>query len=198
MLDKYLPGWEKLSVHESSPSHDFVGRFCPGYSSSFYFETVEPGTVDKQGRRSEDLQALTFGDATFDILITQDVFEHIFDPIAAAREIGRVLKPGGYHVFTAPKYPFIQNSFPRVTVEDGKIIHLHPEEYHGSPIGDGRAIVTWTYGRDFEELLARWSGMNTVTYITRDRSIGLDGEHLEVFVTRKPLAFEPANSPKQV
>jgi len=188
VLDNYLPGWETLSVHESSPSHDFVARHCPGYSSSFYFESVKPGTTDEHGRRSEDLQALTFADSTFDILVTQDVFEHIFDPAAAACEIGRVLKPGGCHVFTAPKYSFIQTSFPRMSVENGKLVHLHAEEYHGSPVGDGRSLVTWTYGQDFEDVLAQWSGMNTVTYVTRDRGIGMDGEHLEVFVTRKPLS----------
>lgn len=186
VLDKYLPGWEGRTVHESSPSHDFVGRHCPGYSSSFYLEDVPPGQKDANGRRCEDLQALTYGDCAFDIVVTQDVFEHILDPVAAAKEIYRVLKSGGYHVFTAPKYLFIETSFPRIAVENGELVHLHPAEYHGSPIGDGRAIVTWTYGRDFEDLLVRWSGMNTVTYITRDRGLGLDGEHLEVFVSRKP------------
>ncbi len=32
--------------------------------------------------------------------LTQDVFEHLFDPAAAFREIARTLQPGGAHVFT--------------------------------------------------------------------------------------------------
>jgi len=34
--------------------------------------------------------------------LTQDVFEHMFDPAAAFREIVRTLQPGGAHVFTTP------------------------------------------------------------------------------------------------
>ena len=186
VLDKYVARWEDMSLHESSPSHDYLSRYSRSYSKSFYFEDVETGNVAPNGELCQDLQAMTFDDAAFDIFVTQDVFEHIYDPPTAAREIARVLKPGGIHVFTTPKYDFIQKSFSRIDLSTGKLVHLHAEEYNGSPIGDGRSLVTWTYGIDFENLLAEWSGLNTVTYITRDPGLGLDGEHLEVFVTRKP------------
>jgi SAM-dependent methyltransferase len=38
----------------------------------------------------------------FDLYLTQDVFEHLFDPAAAFREIARTLRTGGAHVFTTP------------------------------------------------------------------------------------------------
>lgn len=185
ILDTCLPGWESKIVHESSASHDFVQRYCPGYSRSFYFEDIEPGQLHPNGDLCQDLQALTFEDNSIDIFVTQDVFEHILEPEKASREILRVLKPGGCHVFTAPKYDFIDESFPRISNENGELHHLHTPEYHGNPVGDGRALVTWTYGRDFEDVLAKWCGTNTTTYLIRDRQLGLDGEHLHVFVTRK-------------
>jgi 2-polyprenyl-3-methyl-5-hydroxy-6-metoxy-1,4-benzoquinol methylase len=45
---------------------------------------------------------LTFGDETFDLTITQDVMEHVFNPEKAFQEIMRTTKSGGAHVFTTP------------------------------------------------------------------------------------------------
>ena len=43
---------------------------------------------------------MTFQNESFDLFITQDVFEHVMEPNKAFKEIERVLKPGGAHVFT--------------------------------------------------------------------------------------------------
>ena len=43
---------------------------------------------------------MTFENESFDLFITQDVFEHVMTPNKAFKEIERVLKPGGAHVFT--------------------------------------------------------------------------------------------------
>lgn len=40
-------------------------------------------------------QSLPFTDGSFDAVISMDVLEHVTDPFMAAREIARVLKPGG-------------------------------------------------------------------------------------------------------
>lgn len=186
VLDLRFPGWEAKSLHESSPSHDFIERFSRGYSSSQYFEGVPSGdTVD--GVLCQDLERLSFEDDTFDIFVTQDVFEHIIDPAAAAREILRVLKPGGVHVFTAPRHEDLPATRPRVRRMVGGIEEILPAEYHGNPVGDGRSIVTWDYGSDFEQLMCEWSSGTMTTFITRDRQLGLDGAYLDVFVNRKPV-----------
>lgn len=139
----------------------------------------------KHGVRCENLEELTFPSGTFDVFITQDVFEHVFNPDRATREIMRVLRPGGVHVFTAPKHKGLKKSRCRAELREGTVVHLLPEQYHGNPIGDGRSLVTWDYGDDFEFLLQAWSGCPTTTYVTRDPSLGIDGEFLEVFATRK-------------
>ena len=140
----------------------------------------------KDGVRCENLEQLTFADDTFDIFITQDVFEHIFNPDKAAKEIMRVVKPGGFHIFTAPRHAGLPKGYPRATLENGKINYLLEEQYHGNPVGDGRSLVTWDYGDDFEYMVSLWSGCPTTTYMTRDHGLGIDGEFLDVFVTRKP------------
>lgn len=190
VLDKYFPGWEGLTIHESSPSNHYIAQLCPAYSVSQYFEKAKKGRV-VNGTRCEDLESLTFADETFDLFITQDVFEHIFHPDQAAREIMRVLKPGGAHIFTAPKHKGLMKSYPRARLSGVRVEYLMEEVYHGNPVGDGKALVTWDYGDDFEFLMNRWCHYPTVTYLTRDRELGLDGEFLEVFVTRKIL-HEPA------
>lgn len=184
VLELLQPDWRQLQVHESSPSIDFFVKQCARYTTSFFLEGVPLGST-KDGVRCENLERLTFADEVFDVFITQDVLEHVFDPSTALREIMRVLKPGGIHVFTAPKHPSLIESYQRAALVNGVVNYIRDPEYHGSPIGDGRALVTWDYGADFENLVAAWGGYLTSTYILRDRRFGIDGEYLEVFVSAK-------------
>jgi SAM-dependent methyltransferase len=41
-------------------------------------------------------EPLPFPDESFDLVVSRATFEHIEDPAACARELGRVLKPGGW------------------------------------------------------------------------------------------------------
>jgi SAM-dependent methyltransferase len=185
VLNLIKPHWPKLCIHESSPCIPFFADRCPAYSASFFFEDVPLGTVCN-GQRCENLECLTFPDESFDIFITQDVLEHVFRPDLALGEISRVLRPGGVHVFTAPKHKDLLKSYPRAKqTEAGEIEYLMPPNYHGNPIGDGRSLVTWDYGADFDDLLCLWSGYLTSNIVIRDRALGIDAEFLDVFVTRK-------------
>ena len=193
-LDTHVPGWEQLVVHESSPSNDYIKRFVADYTASQYFPDVPRGEY-RDGIRSEDLEALTLPDESVDIFITQDVLEHVFHPDDAIREINRVLKPGGMHVFTTPKHKLLEKTTQRARITaDGTVEHILEEQYHGNPIGDNRALVTYDYGVDFELLLSDWSGQSVQSFHTRDRSLGLDAEFNEVFVITKPGA--PPDGPR--
>jgi SAM-dependent methyltransferase len=185
VLDVVEPQWRERTIHESSPCIDVFARQCRAYSSSYYFEDISTGSA-RDGRRCENLELLMFSDSVFDIFITQDVLEHVFRPDLAVREVARVLKPGGIHVFTTPKHKHLLKSRSRARqTASGDVEYLLPAEYHGNPIGDGRSLVTWDYGADFEDLVAEWSGYLVSTYAIRDRARGLDGEYLKVFVMRK-------------
>lgn len=201
VLDDQFPGWEALQIHESSPSNDYISRFAQHYTSSQYLPEVALG-AEVDGIRCESVEELTFADGTFDLVVTQDVLEHVFHPERAVAEIHRVLRPGGAHVFTTPKFRGLDETKQRARLaSDGTVEHLRPAQYHGSPVGDHRALVTYEYGQDFEDLLSRWTGGTSVTTVnTVDRSRGIDAMHNEVYVIRKvdrrrPGRFAPVTQP---
>lgn len=54
-----------------------------------------------------DVTALPLDDATQDLVLCEHVLEHVVDPIAAAKEIERVLRPGGIALIKVPfNYPW--------------------------------------------------------------------------------------------
>jgi SAM-dependent methyltransferase len=50
----------------------------------------------------EDIQKLSFGDASYNLVLCNHVIEHVPDDNAAFSEISRVLKPGGQAIITIP------------------------------------------------------------------------------------------------
>ena len=54
----------------------------------------------------DDASALPFPDASFDVVVCVEVFEHLFRPERAAAEIRRVLKPGGRLVASSPNVAY--------------------------------------------------------------------------------------------
>jgi SAM-dependent methyltransferase len=53
-----------------------------------------------------DTSAIDSPDNRFDGAACIEVFEHLFDPLKAARELNRVLKPGGLLVTTVPNFGY--------------------------------------------------------------------------------------------
>ena len=188
-IKRFYPEFADMHIHESSPnrgaSSHFIKTRCRNYSSSHYFSDVPRGAY-RDGHRSEDLSALTFADNSFDLIITQDVFEHVMEPRMAFSEIARVLKPGGAHIFTMPWYPKLKTSVQRAMIENGQVVHLLDPVYHGNPVAKEKgSLVTFDWGQDFVDTIYHASGMYTTIYLQKDKRKGIDGEFLEVFISRK-------------
>lgn len=162
-LRDLLPAMQALHVFEAQaegPIHALLAR-SPGYVCSEYFPNVPRGETYR-GVRCEDLMALTFPSNLFDLVITQDVLEHVADPDAAFREIGRVLRPGGHHVFTVPVHPTRPSQSRAQLSAAGTVEHLLPPVLHGDPVHSGGALVFTDFGVDLPDRLLRIGFATTV------------------------------------
>jgi SAM-dependent methyltransferase len=188
VLNRFYPEWKNLKIHESSPggpSSKKIEKHCAEYTPTQFFQDVSLGK-SKDGIRCENLEQMTFEDNSFDLMITQDVFEHVMNPLAAFKEIERILKPGGAHIFTMPWYPKLDKTMQRARqLDNGEIEFLEEAIYHGNPIDSKGSLVTFDWGVDFTDLIYAKSGMSTTIYLEKDRKKGIDGEFLEVFISRK-------------
>lgn len=123
-------------------------RKLAGYLNCYFWDDVPRGE-EKDGVRSEDLEALTFEDESFDLVITSDILEHVRQPLQALQEIHRVLAPGGHHIFTVPfPYPPLEKTRPRVDVSGPEDRHILPPVYHGSPTSPEGSLVYNDFGLD--------------------------------------------------
>jgi hypothetical protein len=105
VIDDVAPDWRRMRIHECSPVERGTSvrlrNECAAYVGTQLFPGIRPGCM-RDGFRCEDLQQQTFGEGSFDLVITQDVMEHVFEPRLAYREIWRTLVPGGMHIHTTP------------------------------------------------------------------------------------------------
>lgn len=187
VLTLCMPRWREMTIHESSPAPRGaslkLATECPNYVGSQYLP--DPATRTG-GVRHEDLEALTFDDESLDLHVTQDVMEHIFHPTRAFAELGRTLRPGGLHAFTVP---LVRQHHPTLVrarlAAGGEVEYLEPAEYHGNPVGDGKALVTLDWGFDICDHIARASGLHTTIFRIEDVSLGITGYYTDVLVSRK-------------
>lgn len=188
VLQEVAPDWRSQRIFECSPagpSSDKLHAECAHYVSAFWRPEHPPGAFTDGGARNENLEALSFGDAAFDVVITQDVLEHVLRPDRAFAEIARVLRPGGMHVFTVPIYPRDASVVRAEAGPDGVIRHLLEPDYHFDPVDPAGSLVAREWGRDIVDFIDAAGGVTTEVVLHRDRRRGLDGEFLQVLVSRR-------------
>ncbi len=170
-----------LTVYETGHYNVFCLdslKLVPGYVVSEYHPNREFG-VDYNGVRNESLEALSYGDNQFDILITGEILEHVANLDAAILEIKRVLKPGGYHVFTVPVDYRLPETRERMSASVSGVTNLLPVIYHGDNISDG-IVVFRDFGSDVLDVLSRDGFI-----CQRQLFITPLGEKVYVFFSRK-------------
>ncbi|MEO6873292.1 MAG: class I SAM-dependent methyltransferase [Opitutaceae bacterium] len=196
-IETFFPAWREAMIHESSPggrgASVRLAKECQGYCASQYFQGITCGTL-VDGVRCENLEALSFPNDSVDLHVTQDVFEHIFDPDVAFREIARTLRPGGVHIFTTPLVEKSKPSLRCALLSDGKVVHFRTPEYHGNPVSSDGSLVTMRWGYDICDRIFQVTGLFTQIVYIDALELGIRAEYIEVLVTRKP-ANPPNKAP---
>ncbi len=97
-----------------------------------------------------DMQAMSYPDGSFDLIVHSDTLEHVPDPIQALRECARVLAPSGALCFTVPVLPG------RMSVSRAGLPPIH----HGDPADPTDDLLVHTdYGADI------WHGLHQAGFI---------------------------------
>jgi len=97
-----------------------------------------------------DLAALPFPDATFDMVISRSVVEHLSDPRRVFREFNRVLRPGGRVVIITPnKYDYVS-----------LIAAVTPYRLH-------RALVSWIFRVPADDVFPTLHRANTISALRK-------------------------------
>ncbi len=143
-----------------------AGRRDVYYENIVNFEIVDYDTTDVTGVG----EMLPFIDGAFDAVISLSVLEHVKDPFLCAKEIARVLKPGGELICSVP---FLQP------------FHGYPHHYYNMTYQGLKNLFEGLLEFDKFEIdetaLPIWS----LTWILRNWSEGLSGATKEEFLQLK-------------
>ena len=117
--------------------------------SEYIGEGVQGGTLHTVGGlsvRHESITGLSFPSCSLDVIVHNDVLEHVFDYRKALEELYRVLRKGGSLIFTCPFFFMLDRELQKARVlPDGSIEFLMEPEYHGDPINPKGALTFYHY-----------------------------------------------------
>ena len=138
-------GLRILNLFSEGPLHEAL-RQSPQYAFGEYFDHVKSGDYHN-GVRCIDLQNMPFADQSLDIIVTEDVLEHVADTAQAFREINRVLRSGGSLLLTVP----VHEKKPTISRIGNKNL-----VYHGDPLREAGALVMTDFGHDIPQILGQY------------------------------------------
>jgi len=175
-----------------SPGHRLLDAGCGRYLefSKELSDSVRVVGIDleeileTQNRRSPyavrgDLERLPFPPASFDLIISRSVVEHLSDPPCVFREFHRVLKPGGRVILSTP------NKYDYVSV----IASVTQYRWH-------QALVSRIFQISADDVFPTFYRANTLSKLAKElRSAGFVQKELEAinhypaYLTFSPVLF---------
>lgn len=165
--------WAEREFH----NHNIVG-------SEYLGSAYQGGTVIR-GVRHEDATNLNFESYSFDLVVSNDVFEHVPSSMKAFSECLRVLKPGGQMLMTIPFHSETDITVARAVSDGGQIRFLLPAEYHGNPVSTSGSLVFTDFGWDLLEEIRKTGFGDVVAEIYASQYYGHYGGAQLVFRATK-------------
>jgi ubiquinone/menaquinone biosynthesis C-methylase UbiE len=146
-LRKLYPDFNPLHILHLNQINELSKVFSEASSltETIYSAGRELG-AEINGLSNQDMCHLTFDSNHFDLVIHSETLEHVFDYEQALSEAWRVLKRGGWHVYSIP---LLQDRTTRQRItknHTGQTINLLPPSSHGL---NGEYPVVWEFGGDF-------------------------------------------------
>jgi len=189
VIEQEYPNWRILKIHESSPGnrgHSVkLKNEATHYIESQFFVDKPLGTLIDTVR-NEDLENLTFPDHSFDLVITSDVMEHVYNPEKAFKEIYRTLKPGGAHIFSVPLINKHNKTQHWATKDkNGEPNFLFEPEWHGNPINKKGSPVTMHWGFDIVDFIKEKTGASCWIEHIDNLEYGIRAEYIEIVIQKK-------------
>jgi SAM-dependent methyltransferase len=149
------PGAVRTYLHEQvTPFYAWAVAALPGeVIGSEYVGHDVPGGTEVGGVRHEDALALSFADESLDVIVSNDVLEHVPEIEPAIAEAARVLRPGGRLFFSIPFHTSADTTVRRAALRDGEVVELLEAQYHGNPMSEKGSLVFWDHGWDMLDRL---------------------------------------------
>lgn len=182
--------FRRLHIYEPGTLGPFrpLLRRLKGYVQS----TFDVGSAQQKPERKvrrEDLMDLSFEPMSFDLVITSDIFEHIRHPDRAFAEVYRVLRPGGWHIFTIPgRWPLRPHTVARVDVSGRFDVMLLPPVFHNRD-----HLVYNDFGLDLLQSLDR-IGFATDPMLFASSTVTTSAQ--VTFCSRRPFNRDDVEAPR--
>jgi hypothetical protein len=144
------------------------------------------------GVRHEDVMNLSYPDESFDLIVSNDVLEHIPDPEIALCECFRVLRRGGTVLATFPFHVAKDTTVTRARLAGNTIEHLLPPQYHGNPVSSEGSLVFHDFGWDLLDLIRDAGFSLAVCELYSRDQFGHSGTGLLVFRMSKSESLPAA------
>lgn len=113
IIERYVPLAGRRVLDLGCGLGEYVRAFERHGAEAYGCDIEQPRLVQARARGTSNVvvaagEALPFGDGSLDVVVLNEVIEHVQDDRATMREVSRVLAPGGVAVIYAPNrlYPF--------------------------------------------------------------------------------------------
>lgn len=165
------------------PKHSITGSEYLGYN-------YKGGTIIN-GIRHEDVTRLSFKANSLDLIVSNDVFEHVPDPMKAFKECVRVLKDGGVMLATIPFHSLEDKTVFRAQLTETGVKHLLPAQFHGNPVSSEGALVFNDFGWDILDMFKAAGFSDAKIEVYSSEKYGHLGGGQLVFFLSKGSASHP-------